>query len=437
MAQALAVVLAAGKGTRMRSKTPKVLHKVGGRAMVDHVLAAAAEAGVSRAALVVGPEAPWAAGRAGDALSLHVQAEQKGTAHAVLAAREAFAADLDAVVVLFGDNPLVTAATIDRMVERVVGGADLAVLAFRTAAPTGYGRLLLDENGHVRAIREERDASEEERAVTLCNSGVMAIRAGAPLEALESIGADNAKGEYYLTDLVAIGVERGFDMVWEEASPAEVMGVNDRAQLAEAEAEFQRRARARALETATLIAPETVYFSHDTVIGEDVLIEPNVVFGTGVRVGDGATVHAFTHLVDTVVSPGAAVGPFARSRGGTSVGPGSKIGNFVELKNAALAPGVKISHLSYIGDAVVGAAANIGAGTITCNYDGVAKHRTEIGAGAFIGSNSALVAPVTIGEGAFVASGSVITEDVPANALALARGRQATKPDRSPLKPKS
>ena len=437
MAQALAVVLAAGKGTRMRSKTPKVLHKVGGRAMVDHVLAAAAEAGVSRAALVVGPEAPWAAGRAGDALSLHVQAEQKGTAHAVLAAREAFAADLDAVVVLFGDNPLVTAATIDRMVERVVGGADLAVLAFRTAAPTGYGRLLLDENGHVRAIREERDASEEERAVTLCNSGVMAIRAGAPLEALESIGADNAKGEYYLTDLVAIGVERGFDMVWEEASPAEVMGVNDRAQLAEAEAEFQRRARARALETATLIAPETVYFSHDTVIGEDVLIEPNVVFGTGVRVGDGATVHAFTHLVDTVVSPGAAVGPFARSRGGTSVGPGSKIGNFVELKNAALAPGVKISHLSYIGDAVVGAAANIGAGTITCNYDGVAKHRTEIGAGAFIGSNSALVAPVTIGEVAFVASGSVITEDVPANALALARGRQATKPDRSPLKPKS
>ncbi len=260
MAQALAVVLAAGKGTRMRSKTPKVLHKVGGRAMVDHVLAAAVGAGVARAALVVGPDAPWAEARTSERLSLHVQAEQKGTAHAVLAAKDAFAADLDAVVVLFGDNPLVTAATIDRMLERVIGGADLAVLAFRTDTPAGYGRLLLDENGHVRAIREERDASEEERAVTLCNSGVMAVRAGTPLEALSAIGADNAKGEYYLTDLVALGAERGFNMVWEEAPMAEVMGVNDRAQLAEAEAEFQRRARLKALETATLIAPEIGLF---------------------------------------------------------------------------------------------------------------------------------------------------------------------------------
>ncbi|WP_226581885.1 bifunctional UDP-N-acetylglucosamine diphosphorylase/glucosamine-1-phosphate N-acetyltransferase GlmU [Acuticoccus sediminis] len=436
MARTLAVILAAGKGTRMRSGTPKVLHKVGGLPMVDHVLAAAKSAGVERAALVVGAGASWATDRASDALSLHVQTEQMGTAHAVLAAREAFTDDIDAIVVLFGDNPLVTAATIDRMVDRVLGGADLAVLAFRTDAPTGYGRLLLDANGHVRAIREERDATEEERAITLCNSGVMAIRAGAPLDALQAIEANNAKGEYYLTDLVAIGAERGFNMVWEEAPLAEVMGVNDRAQLADAEAVFQQRARSRALETATLIAPETVFFSHDTVVGEDVTIEPNVVFGTGVAIGDGARIYAFTHLVDTVVSPGAAIGPFARSRGGTNVGPGAKIGNFVELKNAALATGVKISHLSYIGDAGVGAEANIGAGTITCNYDGVNKHRTEIGAGAFIGSNSALVAPVSIGEGAFVASGSVIVEDVPADALAIARGRQATKPDRSPLKPK-
>ena len=436
MARTLAVILAAGKGTRMRSGTPKVLHKVGGLAMVDHVLAAAREAGVPKAALVVGGDAAWAEARRSDTVSLHVQAEQKGTAHAVLSAREAFAMDVDAVVVLYGDNPLVTAATIDRMLERVLGGADLAVLAFRTDAPTGYGRLLLDEAGRVEAIREERDASDEERAITLCNSGVMAIRAGAALEALEAIDADNAKGEYYLTDLVALGAERGFNMVWEEAPFAEVMGCNDRAQLAEAEAEFQRRARLAALETATLIAPETVYFSHDTVVGEDVTIEPHVVFGTGVAIGDGARVLAFTHLTDTIVSPGASVGPFARSRGGTSIGPGSKIGNFVELKNAALATGVKISHLSYVGDAGVGAEANIGAGTITCNYDGVNKHRTEIGEGAFIGSNSALVAPVSIGEGAFVGSGSGITEDVPAHALAIARGRQATKPDRSPAKRK-
>ncbi|ORE95945.1 bifunctional N-acetylglucosamine-1-phosphate uridyltransferase/glucosamine-1-phosphate acetyltransferase [Stappia sp. 22II-S9-Z10] len=428
----MAVVLAAGKGTRMRSKTPKVLHKVGGLAMVDHVLAAARSAGAAKAALVVGPDAPWAAERGSDTVSVHVQAEQKGTGDAVLAAKEAFAG-ADAVVVLYGDNPLVTAATIDRMLDRVLGGADLAVLAFRTDAPAGYGRIILGESGNVVAIREEKDASPEERAITLCNSGVMAIRAGAPLNALSAIEANNAKGEYYLTDLVEIGAARGFNMVWEEAPLSEVMGCNDRAQLAEAEAEFQRRARAKALETATLIDPATVYFSHDTVIGEDVTIEPNVVFGPKVSVGDGAKILAFCHLTETVVSPGASVGPFARSRGGAAIGPGAKIGNFVELKNAALATGVKVSHLTYLGDASVGEEANIGAGTITCNYDGVHKHRTEIGAGAFIGSNSALVAPVSIGEGAFVASGSVITEDVPADALAIARGRQATKPDRSPL----
>ncbi len=416
----------------MRSKTPKVLHKVGGLAMVDHVLAAARSAGAAKAALVVGPDAPWAAGRGSDTVSVHVQAEQKGTGDAVLAAKEAFAG-ADAVVVLYGDNPLVTAATIDRMLDRVLGGADLAVLAFRTDAPVGYGRIILSESGNVVAIREEKDASPEERAITLCNSGVMAIRAGAPLDALSAIKANNAKGEYYLTDLVEIGAARGFNMVWEEAPFSEVMGCNDRAQLAEAEAEFQRRARAKALETATLIDPATVYFSHDTVIGEDVTIEPNVVFGPKVAVGDGAKILAFCHLTETVISPGASVGPFARSRGGAAIGPGAKIGNFVELKNAALATGVKVSHLTYLGDASVGEEANIGAGTITCNYDGVNKHRTEIGAGAFIGSNSALVAPVSIGEGAFVASGSVITEDVPADALAIARGRQATKPDRSPL----
>ncbi|WP_420393285.1 bifunctional UDP-N-acetylglucosamine diphosphorylase/glucosamine-1-phosphate N-acetyltransferase GlmU [Acuticoccus sp.] len=436
-ARTLAVVLAAGKGTRMRSARPKVLHEVGGLSMIGHALRTAVRSGVERTALVVAPDATWADRLGGDAVTLHVQAEQRGTAHAVLAAREAFADTMDAVVVLFADTPLVRPATVDLLLERVLGGADIAVLAFRAEDPTGYGRVLLDEDGHLAAIREERDADTAERAVTLCNSGVMAIRGGAPTEALQAIGADNAKGEFYLTELVAIGAERSFNMVVEEAPFAEVMGINDRGQLALAEAEFQRRARADALAHATLLAPDTVYFSHDTVISEDALIEPYVVLGPGVAVGEGATVRAFSHLADTVVSPGAVIGPFARARGGSSIGPDAKVGNFVELKNATLASGVKVNHLSYVGDAGVGAGANIGAGTITCNYDGVDKHRTAIGEGAFIGSNSALVAPVSIGSRAFVGSGSVITEDVPDGALALGRGRQVVKDGRSPVKAKT
>ncbi len=433
----LAIILAAGQGTRMRSKLPKVMHPVGGLAMVEHVLAAAREAGVDDTALVVAPGATWPdavlARNAG--ASAFTQEAQNGTADAVLAARGAFEGpDVGAVVVLFGDNPLITGGTIARVLGAVADGADVAVLGFETAEPYGYGRILRDGDGQVVAIREEKDATDEERLVTLCNSGVMAIRAGAPLQGLDEIGNDNAKGEFYLTDIVAIGRENGWRMVCQEADFAEVMGVNDRAQLAVAEAEFQRRARARVMEGATLQAPETVFFSYDTVIGDDVTIEPNVVFGLGVSVGDGCRVKAFTHLENTRLESDVMVGPFARSRGGASLASGVRIGNFVELKNAQLEAGAKVSHLTYLGDASVGAGANIGAGTITCNYDGANKHRTEIGAGAFIGSNSALVAPVVIGDHAFVGSGSVITDDVPADALAIARGRQATKPGRSPAK---
>jgi bifunctional UDP-N-acetylglucosamine pyrophosphorylase/glucosamine-1-phosphate N-acetyltransferase len=260
----------------------------------------------------------------------------------------------------------------------------------------------------------------------------MAVRAGEPLKALTAIGTDNAKGEYYLTDLVAIGASRGFDVVLETAPQEEVLGINDRAQLAEAEAVFQRRARRKAMTTATLEAPETVFLSHDTVIGEDVTIEPHVVIAPGVSIGDGARIRAFSHLEGVLVEAGAVVGPYARLRPGTTIGPEARIGNFVEVKNGAVAAGAKVNHLTYIGDASVGAGANVGAGTVTCNYDGANKHHTRIGEGAFIGSNSALVAPVTIGERAYVGSGSVITDDVPADALAIARARQVTKPERSP-----
>ena len=428
----LAIVLAAGKGTRMRSRVPKVMHKVGGLPMIEHVLAAVAEAGATRTVLVVAPDSDWAASLP-SAPDAFVQDPPRGTAHAVLAARPALEEAPDAVVVLFGDNPLITPQSIERALRAVREGADIAVLAFRTEAPTGYGRVLM-EAGQVVAIREEADASPAEKAVTLCNSGVMAIRGGAPLAALNEIGADNAKGEYYLTDLVAIGRAKGFSMVVAEAAVEEVLGVNDRAQLAEAEAIFQDRARRRAMAGATLEAPQTVFFSHDTVLGDDVHVEPNVVFGPGVTVEAGARIRAFSHLEGAEVAAGATVGPFARLRPGALVGPKAHVGNFVEIKNAVLGPGAKANHLTYVGDAEVGAGANLGAGTITCNYDGVHKHRTEIGAGAFVGSNSALVAPVRIGDRAFVGSGSVITEDVPDEALAIGRGRQVTKPNRSPAR---
>jgi bifunctional UDP-N-acetylglucosamine pyrophosphorylase/glucosamine-1-phosphate N-acetyltransferase len=345
----------------------------------------------------------------------------------VLAARAAIAVGADVILVLFADTPLLRPETLQRMRAPLAEGAAVAVLGFRAADPTGYGRLLV-EGGALLAIREDKDATAAERAVDLCNAGVMALAGGEALALLEAVGSDNAKGEFYLTDVVALARARGLAAVALEADEAEVQGVNDRAQLAAVEAALQQRLRAAAMAGgATLVAPETVFLAMDTVLGRDVVVEPNVVFAAGVTVGEGVHIRAFSHLDGAKVAAGAIVGPYARLRPGADIGPGAHIGNFVEIKNATVGAGAKINHLTYVGDARVGAAANLGAGTITCNYDGFGKFTTEIGAGAFIGSNSALVAPVTIGAGAYIGSGSVVTDDVPADALALGRGRQVVK----------
>ena len=426
----LAIVLAAGEGTRMRSAIPKVLHPLAGRPMLGHVLAAVGDAGSADVAVVVGPgrdEVAQAGRRFAPGAQVFVQAERKGTAHAVLAARAAIEAGYDDLLVLYGDVPLVAPDTLRRLRAAIVEGATIAVLGFEASDPTGYGRLLTEGN-ELEAIREHKDASVEERAVTLCNSGLMALDGRKALAILDGIGNDNAQGEFYLTDAVETARRWQGRCVALAVEESEVRGVNDRIQLAAVEAVLQARLRTAAMRGgATLLAPETVFFSFDTRLGGDVTVEPHVVFGPGVTVEDNVTVHAFSHLEGARVRRGSSVGPFARLRPGAHLHEGAKVGNFVEIKNAEVEQGAKVSHLSYIGDARVGAGANIGAGTITCNYDGFGKARTDIGAGAFVGSNSALVAPVTIGAGAFVGSGSVITEDVPDDALALGRGRQVNK----------
>lgn len=425
----LAIILAAGEGTRMRSATPKVMHKVGGDPMLGHVIRAARAAGADRMAVVIGPNAAAVeayVGKAAPEASVHVQAERQGTAHAVLAAKKAFAPAPDDVMVLYGDSPLMTAETL-KALRRKLAKADLVVLGFTPADPAGYGRLLMDGK-QLTAIREVKDATPEERSVRLCNAGVMAFR-GSLLPMLRRIGTANAKGEYYLTDLVVLANRAKKTVAVLEADADEVIGVNDRAELAAAEALFQRSARTKAMAAgATLTAPETVFFSFDTKIGRDVTVEPNVFFGTGVTIADGVTVKGFSHFEGATIASGAIVGPFSRLRPGAAIGEDAHIGNFVEVKNTVIDAGAKANHLAYIGDAHVGAGANIGAGVITCNYDGVFKHHTEIGAGAFIGTNSALVAPVTIGEGAYVGTGSVISQDVPSGDLAIARARQVNKP---------
>lgn len=426
----LAIVLAAGEGTRMRSRLPKVLHPLGGRPLLTHVLDSVQAAGIETVAVVVGPDhaaVEAEARQCAPGAKVFVQAERRGTAHAVLTARPAIARGHDGIVVLFADTPLVRPATLARLRAALTAGAAVAVLGFRPADPTGYGRLIT-QNGNLVAIREEKDASPAERALGLCNAGLMALGGDAALAILEGIGNANAKGEFYLTDAVEIANARGLKAVVLEAEEDEVRGINTKAQLAEAEAVLQRRLRAAALEAGvTLVAPETVFLSTDTAFGRDVVVEPYVVFGPGVTVADDAVIHSFSHLEGAEIGKGASVGPYARLRPGTRLGEKARIGNFVETKAAEIGAGAKANHLSYVGDARVGAGANIGAGTITCNYDGVAKHLTEIGAGAFIGSNSALVAPVSIGDGAYVGSGSVITQNVPADALAVGRGRQSTK----------
>jgi bifunctional UDP-N-acetylglucosamine pyrophosphorylase/glucosamine-1-phosphate N-acetyltransferase len=426
----LAVMLAAGEGTRMKSRLPKVLHAIAGRSLLAHALSAVTHAGATRIAVVVGPEREDVAAEARRLVpeaEIFTQSERLGTAHAALAAAGALEQAEDDVVIAFGDTPLVEASTYERLRAPLASAATVVVLGFEAADPLGYGRLVTDADG-LAAIREEKDASPEERAITLCNGGLMAVRGDRALALLRQVGNRNAKGEYYLTDIVEIARAAGEKVAVVTAPQAEVMGINDRAQLAEAEAILQQRLRREAMRAGvTLVAPETVFFSVDTQIAADVVVEPYVVFGPGVRIESGAVIHAFSHLEGARVAAGASVGPYARLRPGAMLGPKARIGNFVEVKNAEIGAGAKANHLAYIGDASVGAGANVGAGTITCNYDGYAKHRTTIGEGAFIGTNSSLVAPVSVGQGAYVGSGSVITDDVPADALALGRGRQAVK----------
>lgn len=428
----VAIILAAGEGTRMRSAKPKVLHTVAGCPMLGHVLMAAAEA--ERVIVVVGPGRDDVAAYAKTVrpdVIITVQTERRGTAHAVLAAESALAdaaaAGFEDLVVLFADTPLVTETTITNLRGALAQGCTVAALGFEAIDPTGYGRLIMD-GATLTAIREHKDASEAERAVTLCNAGLMAIDAQKALGLLKRVDNANAQKEFYLTDVVALAREDGDKTGAVLAAEDEVMGVNDRVQLADAEAAMQNRLRDKAMrDGATLIAPETVFFWADTKLGRDVMVEPHVVFGPNVTVADNATIHAFSHIEGAVIGEAAQIGPFARIRPGSDIAARGKIGNFVETKNAKIGIGAKVNHLSYIGDATIGANANIGAGTITCNYDGFGKFKTEIGANAFIGSNSSLVAPVKIADGAFVGSGSVITEDVPADALAVARGRQVVR----------
>ena len=426
----LTVVLAAGEGTRMRSSRPKVLHEIAGRSLLAHVLSATPQGAGHSVAVVIGPDHEAVKKEALDArpdASTFVQRERLGTAHAVLAARDAIAKGADDLLIVFGDTPLIDASTFAQLRAPLKDDAALVVLGFRAKDPTGYGRLLVDGD-RLTAIREHGDASDAEREITLCNAGVMAMDGRTALDILDRIGNGNSKGEYYLTDSVAIVGELGRRATVIETSEDEVRGINTKAQLAEAEQVMQSKLRQAALDAGvTMTAPETVFLANDTTFGRDVTIEPFVVIGPGVTIADGAVIHAFSNIVGASIGKNASVGPYARLRPGTVLGDNTRIGNFVEVKAATLEAGAKANHLTYLGDAHIGANANIGAGTITCNYDGFDKHRTEIGAGAFVGSNSSLVAPVKIGAGSYIGSGSVISRDVADDSLAVERGEQTIR----------
>ncbi len=427
-----AVILAAGQGVRMKSSTPKVLHKVGGKAMLDWSIDLALELGCERIVVVASP--------AGDAVRAHAEAAlgpggvaiqdpPLGTAHAVRAAEGALAGFDGDVVVLYGDTPLIPAAAVEGLFRALAGGSAVGVLGFEASDPGAYGRLIVSPGGALERIVEAREASPDELAVRLCNSGVMAAAADRMFRLLAKVGNNNAKGEYYLTDLVGLARAEGGDARAALCNEADVLGVNSRAELAAAEAAFQVRRRSEALAAGvTMIAPETVFFSHDTTLAADIVIEPNVVFGPGVSIGPGALIRGFCHIEEADIGPDADLGPFTRIRGGSTLRERARVGAFVEMKASDFGAGAKANHLAYLGDGLVGAGVNIGAGVIFCNYDGFDKHRTVIDTGAFIGSNSALVAPVSIGAGGYVGSGSVITEDVAPNALGLGRARQVERP---------
>jgi bifunctional UDP-N-acetylglucosamine pyrophosphorylase/glucosamine-1-phosphate N-acetyltransferase len=431
MTRRAAVILAAGQGTRMKSPTPKVLHKVAGRPMLDLAIDAAQELGCDRIVVVVGAHSPEVGEhvkkRLGDD-AIAIQDPPLGTGHAVLAAKAALASFSGDVVVTYADCPLLTAAAIEPLFDLHDTGADVAVLGFDAADPGAYGRLVLGEDGALHRIVEAKDATDHEKAIRACNSGVMAADAALLFDLLARVRNDNAKGEYYLTDVVGLAVGEGLSAQATFAPEEAVMGVNSQGELALAEGAFQARRRRQLLaDGVTMSAPDTVHLSFDTEIGGGTIVEPYVVFGPKVRIESGAVIRAFSHIEQAVVRKGAIVGPYARLRPGADIGPNAHVGNFVEVKNVKVGEGAKLNHLTYVGDGSIGARANLGAGTIFCNYDGFDKFETHVGADAFIGSDTALVAPVTVGDGAFTGSGSVITEDVPANALALGRGRQVIK----------
>lgn len=431
MSQLLTIVLAAGEGTRMKSAKPKVLHEVGGLPIVGHVLKAARSAGSGKIAMVTGPgheTVREAVSALVPDIQFFEQTERRGTAHAASMAQQAYAEATGYVAIVYGDSPMLRAENFEAIKARLEAGADAAILGFEPVDPTGYGRFIL-EGEKLLAIREHKDATDEERKIGLCNACILAFRVEVFRELIGKVGSDNAQGEFYATDLVELANAAGYWVTFAVAPEEDVMGVNDRVQLARAEAIFQNRRREEMMRAGvTLIDPNSVYFAHDTNIAQDVVIEPNVVFGPGVTVETGAVIHAFSHIEGAHIGQGASVGPFARLRPDAVLAQGAKVGNFVEIKKASIGTGAKVSHLTYIGDAEIGARANIGAGTITCNYDGYNKARTIIGEDAFIGSNSALVAPVEIGAGAYIASGSVITEPVADEALGIGRSRQVNKP---------
>lgn len=427
------IILAAGKGTRMKSDLPKVLHPIAQAPMLVHAMRAGQTLEPDRTVVVAGHGADLvsqAAREQDDTAEVVIQAEQKGTAHAVAQAAPLLRDHDGDALVLYGDTPFIRPRTLERMIE-ARRTHDLVVLGFEAADPGRYGRLIMQGEDLARIV-EFKDADADERAVAFCNSGVIAARSATLFDLIDAVGNDNASGEYYLTDIVEIARARGLTATAIACDEAETLGVNSRPELAQAEALFQARIRADAVEDGVIFyAPDSVYFAYDTVIGGDTLIEQNVVFGPGVTVESGAHIRAFSHLEGCHVSRGAVVGPYARLRPGAELSENVRVGNFVEIKNTIIDEGAKVNHLSYIGDARIGAHTNIGAGTVTCNYDGITKQHTEIGARVFIGSDTMLVAPVHIGDGAMIGTGSVITRDVPEGALAIGRARQVTMPDRA------
>ncbi|MEM1289320.1 MAG: bifunctional UDP-N-acetylglucosamine diphosphorylase/glucosamine-1-phosphate N-acetyltransferase GlmU [Pseudomonadota bacterium] len=430
-----AVILAAGEGTRMNSPLPKVLHQVAHKSLLAHVMDAALAANIGSIGLVLGHQGDQVSAEMsafGYRFTATSQTERLGTGHAMMTVRDAGHLPGGALIVLLGDAPLITPTVIERAFQGLQQGADIVVLGFDAANPTGYGRLIV-EGGQLTGIIEEKDASSDQKNITLCNSGVMAFGAGVLEPLLGQLSNDNAKGEYYLTDTIGLANDSDLSVTFALAQESELRGVNTLIDLAEAEADYQQRRRAKLMLSGVVMqAPHTVFLAHDTVLEPGALVEPNVVFGPNVHVKSGAIIKAFSHLEGALVASGASVGPYARLRPGTELRESAKVGNFCETKNAKVGEGAKINHLSYIGDAAIGARANIGAGTITCNYDGVNKHQTLIGESAFIGSNSALVAPVEVESGGYVGSGSVITKTVEAGDLAIARGRQVNLKGRAP-----